>query len=82
MVDGTEILDDNCFVGRCEQIRTKYRNPAAHVVIITKNQARECLATIIGKTEAYQITTAVKSMLMLLYEYVDYKKLLRIENQD
>lgn len=45
-------LDADCFIGRCEFIRTTYRNPAAHAAgIIPRDKAEECYNAILGESD-------------------------------
>ena len=42
-----------CFVWKCEQIRNKYRNKAAHVNVMTEQEAASCYQSIITKRDTY-----------------------------
>lgn len=60
----------NCFVGRCEDIRTKYRNPAGHVDVLSRKSAEECYSKIVGKVDAFRFTYEIEGLIMMLYSYI------------
>lgn len=65
------------FVKKCEGVRNNYRNPAAHVDVMSRDQAEGCLQQVIGKAEAYEHNARVTGVLMELFSRIDADKLIR-----
>lgn len=59
--------DTNSFINQCENIRTSYRNRAAHPEVITRDEAENCYYQIVGRAEAYLHTTKAQGLILLLY---------------
>ena len=59
--------EDGNFIERCEQVRTKFRNKAAHTDIVERSQAEACYKAVVGKIDAYDYTTSVNSILFELF---------------
>jgi hypothetical protein len=62
--------DKTCLVERCEQVRNDYRNPAAHVNVLSRDCAEECYLKIIGKLDAMNYTTNITGLIIMLYDYL------------
>lgn len=60
--------DKSCFVEKCERVRKDYRNKAAHVDVLSRDQAEECYQQVIGKIDAYEYTSDVTGLIMELYD--------------
>lgn len=58
------------FVARCETIREKYRNPAAHRGSITKKDADCCYCEIVGRAEATSDQETIEGLLMELLSLI------------
>lgn len=63
------------FVEKSEGVRKKYRNPAAHVEVMSRDQAEGCLRQVIGKAEAYEHNARVTGVLRELFSRLDVDKL-------
>ena len=64
-----------CFVWKCEQIRNNYRNKAAHVNIMTKQEAASCYQSIITKRDTYTYSAEVAGTILELFNKIDGSKL-------
>lgn len=62
--------DPNSFVSRCEQVRSAYRNPAAHAGVLPREDAQACYHCVIGRVDAYDHLSRVQGLIMALYEYL------------
>lgn len=58
------------FVARCETVRQKYRNPAAHRGVITKSDASRCYFEIVGREEAARDQEIIKGLLIELLSLI------------
>lgn len=64
-----------CFVWKCEQIRNKYRNKAAHVNVMTEQEAELCYQSIITKQDTYTYNAEVAGAILELFSKIDGSKL-------
>lgn len=64
-----------CFVWKCEQIRNKYRNKAAHVNVMTEQEAMSCYQSIITKQDTYIYNAEVAGAILELFSKIDGSKL-------
>lgn len=60
--------DKNCFVEKSERIRKDYRNKAAHIDVVSRQQAEGCYHQVVGKIGAYEYTSGVTGLIAELYE--------------
>lgn len=65
--------DRNCVVERSERVRRDYRNKAAHVDVISRNQAEECYQQVIGKIDALEYASDVTGLIIDLYDKLNDK---------
>ena len=63
--------DPECFVNRCDVVRRNYRNKAAHVAVMSKEQAEACCASVIGRVDAFRHQATIKGLLMQLYDHLE-----------
>ena len=69
--DGSKTTrDPNSFINQCEQIRENFRNPAAHIDIISWEKADECYSEVIGKADSFRCAAQAKGLIMKLYEFL------------
>ena len=64
-----------CFVWKCEQIRNKYRNKAAHVNVMTEQEAASCYQSIIAKRDTYTYNAEIAGAILELFSKIDGSKL-------
>lgn len=64
-----------CFVWKCEQIRNKYRNKAAHVNVMTEQEAASCYQSIITKRDTYIYNAEIAGAILELFSKIDGSKL-------
>jgi hypothetical protein len=64
-----------CFVWKCEQIRDDYRNKAAHVNVMTKQEASGCYQSIITKPDIYEYNAEIAGAILELFSKIDGNKL-------
>ena len=64
-----------CFVWKCEQIRNKYRNKAAHVNVMTEQEASSCYQSIITKRDTYTYNAEIAGAILELFSKIDGSKL-------
>lgn len=64
-----------CFVWKCEQIRNKYRNKAAHVNVMTEQEAASCYQSIITKRDTYTYNAEIAGAILELFSKIDGSKL-------
>lgn len=69
-----------CFVWKCEQIRNKYRNKAAHVNVMTEQEAELCYQSIITKQDTYTYNAEVAGAILELFSKIDGSKLKKLLN--
>lgn len=62
---------NNSFLKQCEDIKERYRNPAAHTDRIKRKEAQDCYDSIVGKSMGEQHIEDVKGVLKYLYEIID-----------
>ena len=60
--------DKGCFVEKSECVRKDYRNKAAYVDVVSRDQAEGCYQQVIGKMDAYEYTSDVTGLIMELYD--------------
>lgn len=60
--------NERCLVHRSEHIRADYRNAAAHVDVISRNQAKECYQHVIGKIDALEYASDVTGLIIDMYD--------------
>lgn len=71
----------DCFIGKCEKIRNAYRNKAAHIEVMSEQEATNCYQSVICKMErsdAYVYNAEITGVLLELYDKIDGEKLNRI----
>ena len=64
-----------CFVWKCEQIRNKYRNKAAHVNVMTEQEATSCYQSILTKRGTYTYNAEIAGTILELFSKIDGSKL-------
>lgn len=64
-----------CFVWKCEQIRNNYRNKAAHVNVMTEQEAASCYQSIITKRDTYTYNAEIAGAILELFSKIDGSKL-------
>lgn len=52
---------------KSERVRKDYRNKAAHVDVVSRDQAKGCYQQVIGKIDAYEYTSDVTGFIIELY---------------
>lgn len=70
---------EGCFVWKCEQIRKKYRNKAAHVNVMTEQEAASCYQSIITKRDTYTYNAEIAGAILELFSKIDGSKLNKID---
>lgn len=58
------------FYDQCDDIRLKYRNPAAHAETVSKAKALSCCERIMGQYDAENQLDSTESVLILLFELI------------
>lgn len=66
---------EDCFVYKCEKVRKDYRNKAAHINVMTEEQAMDCYQSVVSKPDTYKYNAEVVGVLMELFDKVDGAKL-------
>ena len=56
------------FVEKSERVRKDYRNKAAHVDVVSRDQAEGCYQQVIGKIDAYEYTFGITGLIIELYD--------------
>jgi hypothetical protein len=64
-----------CFVWKCEQIRNKYRNKAAHLNVMTEEEASSCYRSVITKPDTYIYNAEIAGAMLELFSKIDGSKL-------
>lgn len=64
-----------CFVWKCEQVRRNYRNKAAHVNVMTGEDASLCYQSIITKPDTYIYNAEIAGIILELFSKIDGSKL-------
>lgn len=64
-----------CFVWKCERIRENYRNKAAHVNVMSEEEATLCYQSIITKPETYVYNAEIAGAILELFCKIDGSKL-------
>ena len=64
-----------CFVWKCEQVRRNYRNKAAHVNVMTGEEASSCYQSIITKPDTYIYNAEIAGIILELFSKIDGSKL-------
>lgn len=64
-----------CFVWKCEQVRKNYRNKAAHVNVMTGEEASSCYQSIITKPDTYIYNAEIAGIILELFSKIDGSKL-------
>lgn len=62
------------FVWKCEKIRNDFRNKAAHVNVMTGNEASSCYQSVITKPGTYEYNAEVTGVLLDLFVKIDGMK--------
>lgn len=65
--------DRSCFVEKSERVRRDYRNKAAHVDVVSRDQAEGCYRQVIGKIDALEYTSDVTGLIIDLYDKLNDK---------
>ena len=73
--DNDLTFQEGCFVWKSEQIRDKFRNKAAHVNVMTEQEAALCYQSIISKQDSYTYNAEVAGVILELFSKVDGSKL-------
>ena len=66
---------NGCFVHKCEKIRIDYRNKAAHISVMSENQALTCYQSVVTKLDTYNYNTNIVGTLMELFYKINGLKL-------
>ena len=64
-----------CFVWKCERIRENYRNKAAHVNVMSEEEASSCYQSIITKPDTYVYNAEIAGAILELFCKIDGSKL-------
>ena len=64
-----------CFVWKCERIRENYRNKAAHVNVMSEEEASSCYQSIITKPDTYVYNAEIAGAILELFSKIDGIKL-------
>lgn len=64
-----------CFVWKCERIRENYRNKAAHVNVMSEEEASSCYQSIITKPDTYIYNAEIAGTILELFCKIDGSKL-------
>lgn len=64
-----------CFVWKCERIRKDYRNKAAHVSVMSEEEASACYQSIITKPDTYVYNAEIAGAILELFCKIDGSKL-------
>lgn len=64
-----------CFVWKCEQVRKNYRNKAAHVNVMSGEEAASCYQSIITKPYTYIYNAEIAGIILELFSKIDGSKL-------
>lgn len=67
--------DEECFVGKCEYIRENYRNKAAHIALISEEEAKSCYRSIITKPDTYDYNDEVMGVILELFNKINYNEM-------
>lgn len=68
------------FVWKCERIRENYRNKAAHVNVMSEEEASSCYQSIITKPDTYVYNAEIAGAILELFCKIDGTKLSSISN--
>lgn len=66
---------EGCFVWKCERIRNNYRNKAAHVNVMTEQEAFSCYQSIITKFDTHSYNAEITGVIFELFSKIDGGKL-------
>lgn len=69
-----------CFVWKCERIRENYRNKAAHVNVMSEEEASSCYQSIITKPDTYVYNAEIAGAILELFCKIDGLKLSSTSN--
>ena len=69
-----------CFVWKCERIRENYRNKAAHVNVMSEEEATSCYQSIITKPDTYVYNAEIAGAILELFCKIDGTKLSSISS--
>lgn len=64
-----------CFVWKCERIRENYRNKAAHVNVMSEEEASSCYQSIITKPDTYVYNAEIAGAILEMFCKIDGSKL-------
>lgn len=66
---------NGCFVHECEKIRKDFRNKAAHISVMSENQALACYQSVVTKLDTYKYNADIVGTLMELFYKINGVKL-------
>lgn len=70
-----------CFVWKCERIRENYRNKAAHVNVMSEEEASSCYQSIITKPDTYVYNAEIAGAILEMFCKIDGTKLSGVSNE-
>lgn len=74
------VCQPGCFVWKCERIRENYRNKAAHVNVMSEEEASSCYQSIITKPDTYVYNAEIAGAILELFCKIDGTKLSNISS--
>lgn len=66
-----------CFVAKCDEIRERYRNKAAHIDPMTGEEAVLCYQNIVTRADTYIYNAEIAGVILELFSKIDGSKLPR-----
>ncbi|MBR5179523.1 MAG: sel1 repeat family protein [Lachnospiraceae bacterium] len=66
---------NGCFVWKCEKIRNDYRNKAAHVNVMSEEEATGCYQAIVNKPDIYMFNSEITGLMIELFSKIDKERL-------
>lgn len=66
---------NGCFVWKCEKIRNDYRNKAAHINVMSEQEAIGCYQSVVQRTETYVYNSEVTGVILELFSKVNGNRL-------
>jgi hypothetical protein len=70
-----------CFVWKCDKIRANYRNKAAHVDVMSEDEAFSCYQSIITKPDSYEYNAEIVGVILELFCKIDGSKIGKVSYQ-
>jgi hypothetical protein len=70
-----------CFVWKCDKIRANYRNKAAHVDVMSEEEASSCYQSILTKPDSYEYNAEIVGVLLELFCKIDGNKIEKVSYQ-